>query len=158
MPTFETSQTFAGRIEDVFDFFTRPAQVLVAPPELHLRLEEAPERLSLGARVVVRGRRWGVPHRAASTVTIFEPAAVFVEEQREGPFRRWLHTHRFEPVAGGVCVTDHIDFEPPGGILGLTVTAASVGRDLEWIFAFRRQRLPELVEAASGASPAGTEG
>jgi ligand-binding SRPBCC domain-containing protein len=147
MPVFEASQTFPGRLEDVFDFFTRPANWLAAsPPELHLQLEEAPERLSLGAQVRVRGRRWGVPHRAVSEVIACEPGVRFVEEQREGPFRRWVHTHRFEALAGdGVRVSDHIDFEPPGGILGLTVTAAFVLRDLERVFAYRQQKLAEML-------------
>jgi ligand-binding SRPBCC domain-containing protein len=149
MPVFEVSQTFPGRPEDVFDFFTCPANLLAAsPPELHLRLEEAPERLGLGARVRVRGRRWGVPHRVVSEVTVFEPGVQFVEEQRQGPFRRWVHTHRFEALAGGgVCVRDHIDFEPPGGILGLTVTAAFVLRDLKRAFAYRHQKLAEKLGA-----------
>jgi ligand-binding SRPBCC domain-containing protein len=153
MPVFEAAQTFPGRPEDVFDFFTRPANVLAAyPPELRLRLEEAPERLGPGARLKVRGRRWGVPHRAVSEVTAFEPGVLFVEEQREGPFRRWVHTHRFEALpSGGVCVRDHIDFEPPGGILGLTVTAAFVLRDLEKVFAYRQQKLAEMLGAAGEA-------
>jgi len=147
MPVFEAAQCFPGRREEVFDFFTRPARVLgVYPPELHLRLEDAPERLALGARVSVRGRRWGVPHGAVSAVTVFEPGVRFVEEQREGPFRRWVHTHHFEALTGGgVGVKDHIDFEPPGGILGLRLTAAFVLRDLEWVFAYRRQKLTELL-------------
>jgi len=148
MPVFETSQSFSCALKDIFDFLTQPARVLLAsPPELHLRLEDAPERLSLGARVVVRGRRWGIPHRAVNEVTAFEPEVQFVEEQREGPFRRWVHTHRLEAVDGGVLVSDHIDFEPPGGILGLTLTAARVLRDLEWVFAYRGTRLAELLGA-----------
>lgn len=149
MLVFEASQCFPGRPEEVFDFFTRPANVLAAyPPELHLRLEEAPERLLLGTRVCVRGRRWGVPHRAVNEVTAFVPGVLFVEEQCQGPFRRWVHTHRFEALAdGGVCVRDRIDFEPPGGILGLRINAAFVLRDLEWVFAYRRQRLTELLGA-----------
>jgi ligand-binding SRPBCC domain-containing protein len=154
MPVFEASQTFPRRPQDVFDFFTRPAQLLAAyPPELHLRLEEAPERLGPGARLRVRGRRWGVPHRAVSEVTAFEPGVLFVEEQREGPFRRWVHTHCFEALpGGGVCVRDHIDFEPPGGILGLTVTAAYVLRDLEAVFAYRQRKLAEMLGAAGNSS------
>jgi len=148
VPVFEISQTFSRGLKEVFDFFTQPARVLLAsPPELHLHLEEAPACLCLGARVAVRGRRWGIPHRAVSEVTLFEPDVQFVEEQREGPFRRWVHTHRFEVVEAGVLVRDHIDFEPPGGILGMTITAARVLRDLEWVFGYRRARLEELFTA-----------
>ena len=149
MPLFESSQIFARPSAEVFDFFSRPANLLAAsPPELHLRLDEAPERLGPGARVTVRGRRWGVPHRIVTEVTAFEPGVLFVEEQRLGPFRRWVHTHRFDVVADGTRVSETIDFEPPGGLLGLTVTAASVLRDLEWAFAYRKKRLEELLGPA----------
>jgi ligand-binding SRPBCC domain-containing protein len=148
VPVFEIVQTFSRGLKEVFDFLTQPARVLLAsPPELHLRLEEAPERLCLGARVVIHGRRWGIPHRVVSEVTSFDPGVQFVEEQREGPFRRWVHTHRFEAVEGGVLVSDHIEFEPPGGILGLTITTARVQGDLEWVFGYRRTRLEELLTA-----------
>ena len=155
MPVFESSQTFPRPPDEVFDFFCRPADVLAAsPPELHLRLDGGPERLALGARVTVRGRRWGVPHRITTEVTAFEPGVLLVEEQRQGPFRRWVHTHRFEAVACGTRVSEGVEFEPPGGLLGLTVTAASVLRDLEWAFAYRKKRLEEFLgqpgESATG--------
>jgi ligand-binding SRPBCC domain-containing protein len=146
MPTFETSQRFARSREELFDFFTRPGNLLAAaPPDLHLRLEEAPEQLALGALMTVRGKRWGIPHRAIHEITVFEPGICFVEEQRQGPFRRWVHTHRFEETGNEVQVTDRIDFEPPGGILGLTVTTGAVLSDLEWAFAHRKKWLEGVL-------------
>ena len=68
---------------------------------------------------------------------------MIVEEQRQGPFDRWIHRQGFEELPPGMQLTDEIDFEPPRGILGLTVTVATVMKDLEWIFAFRAQKLHE---------------
>ena len=51
MPIFEAETLVTGPPDKVFDFLVRPANLLqVSPPELHLRLVEGPERLSLGAR------------------------------------------------------------------------------------------------------------
>jgi ligand-binding SRPBCC domain-containing protein len=111
------------------------------PPELSLRLIEAPEQLFLGARVVMSGRRWGVPHRVTTEVTAFEPCQLLVEEQKQGPLRRWQMAHQFEPHESGTLLTSRVDFEPPGGILGLTVTAASVQRELEWVLEYRAELL-----------------
>src|SRR5262245_51564103 len=146
MPMFESKQLIARPVAEVFDFLIRPANLIrLIPQEFQLTLLEGPERLELGSTYKVRGRRWGLPHRAASEVTVFESNVCFVEEQRQGPFRRWLHAHHFESAEGGTLLTDRIEFEPPGGILGLTVNAASVLRDLERVAAYRRERLKEVL-------------
>ena len=46
---------------------------------------------------------------------------------------------------GGVRITDVIEYEPPGGVLGRLATAEVIGRELERIFAYRRERLTELL-------------
>jgi ligand-binding SRPBCC domain-containing protein len=147
MPRFETSQDFAAAVERVFDVFSRPANLLrVMPPDLHLRVLEAPERLELGSRVTVQGRRWGLGQRVTSEVTAFEAGVGFVQEQVSGPFRRWVHAHRFEALPdGGTRVSEAIDFEPPGGVLGLQLTAAVVERELLRVFAHRKDRWAELL-------------
>jgi ligand-binding SRPBCC domain-containing protein len=149
MSTFQKTMTFPHPAAVVFDFFARPANLLrVSPPELHMKIIEAPERLQLGSRLVLGGRRWGVPHRVVSEVTAFEPDSMFRDEQREGPFGQWVHTHTLETVAGGTRVTDHIAFEPPGGLLGKVVSSRSIERELEWIFSVRVQKLKEILGAS----------
>jgi ligand-binding SRPBCC domain-containing protein len=146
MPRFESVMSFSRPVAEVFDFFLRPAnQARLSPPELHLLLVEGPERLQLGSSLTWKGRRWGVPQRVVSKVTALEPDALLVVEQQEGPFARWAHAQRFEATPAGTRVTDQIDYEPPGGLLGLTVTADRVGRDLEWLFAYRVQQLRGLL-------------
>ena len=51
----------------------------------YVPLVEGPEQLSLGSRITVQGRRWGIPQRIVSEVTAFEPNVRFVDEQRQGP-------------------------------------------------------------------------
>jgi ligand-binding SRPBCC domain-containing protein len=147
MPRFETTEDLRAPLARVFDFFSRPANLLqVSPPELHFQLLSGPEQLQLGARVEMRGRRWGVSQRIVNEVTVWEPQTRFVDEQREGPFKKWVHTHRFEALPDGATrVTDTIDYETPGGMLGFILTAKAVERDLQWIFEYRRQKLTALL-------------
>lgn len=146
MAQFAKTMLFPRALQEVWDFFLRPANlVLVSPPQLHMKLVEGPERLELGARVVLKGRRWGVPQRVESQVVAFEPLVMFADEQRKGPFRKWHHTHRFAAVAGGTQVEDLIEFEPPGGLLGLIATEGFVRKDLEWVFAYRAEKLRALL-------------
>jgi hypothetical protein len=110
-----------------------------------MKVAEGPELLELGSRVVLQGRRWGFPQRVVSRIVEFVPNEVFADEQVEGPFRKWLHRHEFAVAPGGTRVTDRIDFEPPGGALGLLVTASFIERDLKWIFDYRSQKLRDLL-------------
>jgi len=146
MPRFEMVENLAAPLSRVFDFFSRPANLVkISPPELHFQLVSGPEQLHLGARVTLQGRRWGLSQRLVSEVTTWEPEQLFVDEQREGPFKKWIHTHRFEALPdGGTRVTDRIEYEPPGGMLGFVITVKAVERDLKWIFEYRREKLAEL--------------
>jgi ligand-binding SRPBCC domain-containing protein len=147
MPCFESTMSFAVPPSRVFDLLRRPAVLAqLAPPELHLHVESGPEELALGARLVLRGRRWGMAQRLVSEVTAFEPDALLVLEQRQGPFRRWEHAQRLKGLPeGGTYLIERVDYEPPGGLLGLTVTAAFLARELSDLFAFRGQKLAELL-------------
>jgi ligand-binding SRPBCC domain-containing protein len=146
MPVFEAELNYSREVQEVFDFFRQPANLVrVSPPELNMRLAEGPERLELGSRITLLGRRWGVPQRVVSEVTAYELDVVFVDEQREGPFRKWVHTLRFEAIPGGTRVMDRIEYEPPGGMLGMVVTATAIERDLLWVFAFRSGKLKEIL-------------
>jgi ligand-binding SRPBCC domain-containing protein len=146
MPRFETVTDLACPIERVWEFLCRPANlVLVSPPELHLRLVEGPEQLSLGARITIAGRRWGIPQRIVSEVVAFEPNVLFVDEQREGPFRKFTHMHRLEPLSGGTRMLDRIDFEAPGGVLGLILTPGRIERELQSVFELRTRKFKELL-------------
>jgi len=86
MPIFEATLNLMREPAEVFAWFTQPALVIRprTPPELSLRLEETPEKLFLGARTVIVGRRWGLSHRSVLEVTAFEPDRLLIEEQRSG--------------------------------------------------------------------------
>ena len=150
MPRFEMIENLSAPLTRVFDFFSRPANLIeVSPPELHFKLLSAPTQLTLGARVALQGRRWGISQRLVNEVTVWEPETHFVDVQREGPFKQWIHTHRFEELAGGTRVTDRIDYETPGGMLGFVITAKAVERDLKWLFEYRRERLMQLLDGSA---------
>src|SRR5262245_36748916 len=144
MPRFEATQSFPRPVEEVFEFVLQPANLIrVSPPELNLELVEAPPRLELGSRIVLSAQRLGFKQRLVNEVTALEPNRLMRDEQREGPFGKWVHSHQFEAIPGGTRVTDVIEFEPPGGLLGFMLTAQVIERDLREMFAYRQEKLRE---------------
>ena len=148
MPNHTTTIDLPRPCAEVFDFLVRPANLAqLAPPDLALQLIEAPERLALGSTLHWQARRMGVTQALLNEVIRFEEGVRFDEEQRRGPFKRWLVTHRFEPAGGGTRLIEEVTYEPPGGMLGLIVTAAVIQKDIEKLFAFRAARLGEHFPA-----------
>ncbi len=146
MPQFEWLTELSRPAADVFAFLCRPANLVqVSPPEFHMRLVEGPEQLQLGSLVTIQGRRWGFPQRIVSEITALEPNVLLRDEQRQGPFGKWIHTHRLEPLPDGTRMIDHIEFEAPGGLLGLVLTARRIENDLQRIFAYRAAKFRELL-------------
>jgi ligand-binding SRPBCC domain-containing protein len=132
-------------VDTVFEFFA-DAQNLerLTPPWLHFRiLTQGSLHLEAGSTIDYRLSLHGVPVRWQSEITCWQPPHRFIDEQRRGPYRRWIHTHTFAPVAGGTLVRDDVEYAVPGPAL---VERFFVRPDLERIFDFRAQELGAWIE------------
>jgi ligand-binding SRPBCC domain-containing protein len=123
---------------EVFAFFADAANLeAITPPWLHFRILNPDVEIRAGVRIDYRLRLRGIPLTWQSEISRWDPPHVFVDEQRKGPYRRWVHTHRFTDERGGTRVSDAVEFEVPFGWL----VGGFVMRDVKQIFAFRRQAL-----------------
>jgi ligand-binding SRPBCC domain-containing protein len=147
----ETVQFLPQSRETVFEFFADAFQLeTITPPWLRfVVLTPAPITMEIGRRIDYRLRLHGVPVRWQSVISAWEPPVRFVDEQVNGPYRRWHHEHRFESVEGGTLCRDLVDYEVPGGWL---VDRFFVRRDLRRIFRFRQRKLAELFDSQSTAT------
>ncbi|HNX49005.1 MAG TPA: SRPBCC family protein [Thermoanaerobaculaceae bacterium] len=132
---------------EVFAFFADARNLeTLTPPWLGFQiLTPMPLDLRAGARIDYRLRVRGVPLRWQSEIAAWEPPTRFVDEQRHGPYRLWVHEHTFVERDGGTEVRDHVTYAVPGGWL---VERLLVGPDLRRIFAFRRATLARLFGLA----------
>lgn len=143
-------------IDDVFRFFADARNLQrITPPWLNFRvLTPDPIRMQVGTLIDYRLRIHGLPIRWQSEITAWDPPHRFVDEQRRGPYRRWLHEHTFLLSGGGTLVQDRICYDVPGGRL---IQRLFVRRDLERIFAHRRAALTAIfADRNESASSPGT--
>jgi ligand-binding SRPBCC domain-containing protein len=140
---FETQQWLPRPMEAVFEFFADAGNLQVlTPPWLNFCiLTPQPLSLGVGALIDYRLRVHGIPVSWQTEITCWEPPHRFVDEQKQGPYRLWIHEHRFVSERDGTSIIDHVRYAPPGGWL---VDRIFVRRDIERIFAFRRTKLLEL--------------
>ena len=68
----------------------------------------------------------------------------FVDEQRVGPYKLWLHTHSLEDVGEGTKMTDEVRYQMPFGPLGWLAHFLFVRRTLNRVFEYRREKLNEI--------------
>ncbi len=131
--------------EDVFAFFADPYNLeVITPPWLDFQIVTPPEgRLAEGSRVQSRLRLHGIPFGWITRIAAWEPPSRFVDEQLEGPYLRWVHTHVFEETAQqGTIIRDHVEYAVPSGVL---VERLLERQYLERIFDYRRDRLRDLL-------------
>ncbi len=104
-----------------------------------------------GALIDYRLRLHGFPVRWRTEITAWDPPDRFVDEQRRGPYRLWIHEHRFVERDGGTLATDLVKYAVPGGRL---VERLFVRRDIEAIFQFRREKLRAIFGGSASQQQA----
>lgn len=154
MQTFRCSVALTAPLDAVFGFFANARNLeVLTPPWLRFRvLTEGEIPMSRGTQIDYRLRLRGLPLRWRSEITAWEPLHRFVDEQVAGPYRSWVHEHRFEarerPGRDPVVVAhDEVHDQAPGGRF---VNRFLVAPDLERIFAYRTKRLRERFGTPGG--------
>jgi len=144
--TLERTQVVPSDLPTVFAFFKRPENLeRLTPPWLNFRiLYTSHPEVRAGTRISYRLRLNGIPLTWESVISRFEENVLFVDEQIKGPYRWWVHLHRFRPVPGGVEVSDRVEYEMPFGPLGGLAHVLLVRRQLEAIFGFRQRAMDEI--------------
>ena len=130
-------------IDEVFAFFGNAANLeRLTPPFLKFRiLTPPPIVMQPGTLIDYRISLHGLPMRWRSEITEWRPPYAFVDEQRRGPYKRWVHRHTFSEEAGGTLVGDDVQYDVMGGAL---VHRMLVQGQLEKIFNYRVAVLDEL--------------
>ncbi|MHC4949011.1 MAG: SRPBCC family protein [Planctomycetota bacterium] len=154
----ETGMRLAGGLDAVFAFFADARNLeRITPDRLRFHvLTPAPLEMREGLRIDYRLRLRGVPLRWQSEITAWDPPRRFVDEQRRGPYRWWVHEHLFEAVGpDATLVRDRVDYRAPGGGL---VHRLLVAPDLRAIFAYRASVLRSMFGEATPSPAPGAAG
>ena len=130
------------RPDDIFPFFADAFNLeRLTLPSLRFRvLTPPPIKMEVGALIDYRVRLRGVPMRWRSEITVWQPPHRFVDEQRRGPYRMWIHEHTFIAQDGGTLAKDFVRYAVPGGAI---VRRLFVASELERIFEYRNAALQD---------------
>lgn len=99
--------------------------------------------MQLGDTVTWRAKHFGIWWTMTSKITSMTKPSNFVDEQIQGPFRSFRHSHDFLGVEGGTLMTDHLDVESPA--LGFIVEPALLTPYLNRLIRRRNQAIVAVL-------------
>lgn len=147
-----TDITIDCPVDTAFELFCDAANLeKLTPPELRFEIiSPLPIEMKRGAQIEYRIRLFGVPFSWLTEITVWEPGVRFVDEQVAGPFRKWIHEHRFESVGdSSTRIRDEVAYTLPLEPVG-RLAHPLVRSRLNRIFEFREREVRRVL-SGSGA-------
>ena len=147
MYNLQQKQTLGVQRDTLWDFVSVPQNLnQITPPDTAFKIiGNLPDKIYPGLlleyRVKIPLLGW-TPW--LTEIRYVEDGFSFMDEQRVGPYKLWLHTHRLEEVEGGTQMTDEIKYQIPFGPFGRIAHFLFVKKTLQKIFEYRRKKLEEI--------------
>lgn len=147
----EATQFLPIPLEQAWQFFSDPSRLAeITPPWLNLKpTSKTPVVMHPGLIVTYNVAPFpGVRVLWVTEITQVVDGALFVDEQRAGPYRFWHHQHHFRATPAGTEMRDVIHYALPFGLAGDLLARRTVRQKVEGIFEYRRGTLLRIFGPA----------
>lgn len=133
-------------IEQLFDFFSKAENLnSITPPLLGFKIiTPLPVEMKKGTIIDYKIKLNGIPFSWRTEITKWDPPFLFEDTQIKGPYKLWIHEHRFDEKEGMTIMTDTVRYLSPGGIFEFIPHNLMVKKKVEFIFDYREKVLNEL--------------
>jgi uncharacterized protein (TIGR01777 family) len=131
---------------EIFPYFCSEKNLEALTPEfLKFRvLKKSTDEIDQGTLIDYKMRVHGFPVKWQTRIEDWNPGHSFVDVQLNGPYKKWHHTHEFREFAGGTLMRDRVLYQLPMGWFGNLMAGWKVTRDVQAIFAYRREKIDQL--------------
>lgn len=148
MSTYERSTSIDCTCEEAFQFHCDTENLKkISPPGIKVEILSIDLPLRLGTEIKLKVTQflfirtiWHIK------ISAFDIPYLITDTQLKGPFKTWIHEHKFEPAENGVIMTDRIEYELPFGPAGKIADKLAVRNLIEKQFAYRQNTTKKLLE------------
>lgn len=146
MPESTTSTCLNCTAEALREYLGQTANLPdISDPDLELEVIDAPDTVVQDAVIEFRISAYGFKQRMKHKYTKVSETEI-VAEQIDGPTRAWIHTQTVTSTGPSTCeLVDHIQFEPPGGMIGFVMTEDKIRDSIQDGMDFRYETLQEKL-------------
>lgn len=117
----------------------------ITDPDMSLKIVSADDVIQEESEIEFQVSTYGIKQSMKHRYTAVS-ATLIQSEQLEGPTRTWIHQVIMEDTGNGTCrLTDKIEFEPPGGMMGFVMTEAKIRESVLEGMEFRYEALAEIL-------------
>jgi ligand-binding SRPBCC domain-containing protein len=148
MTVIEKKITIAAPIEAVFDFHLDQKNLgLMSPPWMKTKLiHESGEGQNKMIEVEMTMYR-AFRSRWVVRISEYDRPVRLTDLMISGPMKYFRHERTFsQPCASLTELKDHLEYEPPFGMIGRLADKISVKKMMEDMFEYRHQRTKEILE------------
>lgn len=135
-------------LQEAWDFFSSPSNLeKITPQSLAFSIKHHHENKTMYLGQILSYTiqpLWNIKVEWVTEIIAMQKPSYFIDEQKFGPYSFWHHEHWFRPIQGGVLMEDIVYYKLPFGILGKALHQLKIKKDLENIFAYRREALEKL--------------
>lgn len=148
--TLRSEQVIPAKPDRVWEFFSSAANLgRITPRSMGFDILTPSPSTEAGAVIEYKVRPvFGIPTHWRSLIDEVDAPRRFRDTQLKGPYKSWVHEHRFSEVEGGVRMNDRVDYEMPFGPIGSLGHRMAVRDQLEWVFDFRTTAVNNIFEPA----------
>lgn len=135
-----------GSMEDVFEFFSKAENLnVITPPVLGFKIiTPLPVDMKKGTVIDYKIKLNGIPFNWRTEITKWDPPHCFEDTQIKGPYKVWIHEHKFEARNEKTFMTDTVRYLSPGGPLEFIPHNLFVKKKVNFIFDYRKKIFDEL--------------
>ena len=144
-------------LQEAWDFFSSPTNLAkITPAHMKFKILYISGGNKAYAGQIIRYKINVLPflpmHWVTAITQVKEPLH-FIDEQRFGPYALWHHQHHFKEVAGGILMTDEVNYAIPLGLLGRLAHWLFVGKEVNTIFEHRFKALEDFFSSELNKKP-----
>ena len=145
--TFKAALTLDVGLDKVFAFFSDAENLeRITPAELGFNIvTPTPFEIKQGTLIDYKLTLHGFPIKWRTEITRWEPPYLFEDTQLSGPYKQWIHMHRFTAIEPGKTLMEdevryRLPFEPFGDIANFLIE-----RQIAGIFEHRNKVVADIL-------------